>query len=359
MNHMSNYQSYGSRKPNTHKSNKGVIAASILLGILLALCLAAFLFFRSYYGLSNYISDSKAAETVKHVSAAELGSNGLSEEQEAVIYDSINTARQTAVLQDKKLLPILLIGVDRRDDSWNGNADSIILLTINKSDKTVHMTSFMRDLCADIEDCGIRKLNSACAIGGPTLLVSTLEDNYRVGIKNYACVDYVSMAAIIDLLGTIPIDVNSEEAELANGLIYDMCNTQGISPEGHLFSNGAGTYDADGLMTVGYARIRFTGNADYERTERQRTVLTRIMDRVKDMDSSELNTFIRSALPYVTHNIDTLSMLGLMAQIPSLTNYQAVQSRVPYDGMYSVENEILVPTEPATVQTLQAELKGE
>lgn len=51
---------------------------------------------------------------------------------------------------------ILLIGVDRRDKTWYGNSDSMILMSINKDTKQIHMTSFMRDLYANIPDVGVK-----------------------------------------------------------------------------------------------------------------------------------------------------------------------------------------------------------
>lgn len=75
---------------------------------------------------------------------------------------------------------ILLLGVDRRDESWEGNSDVILLVTVNKEKKTVYLTSFLRDLYADIPGVGVRKLNAACANGGPELTVQTLEDNYQI-----------------------------------------------------------------------------------------------------------------------------------------------------------------------------------
>ena len=56
---------------------------------------------------------------------------------------------------------------------------------------------------ANIPNVGIRKLNSAYAVGGGPLLVSTIESNYRVDIDNYASVDFSSMASIIDMVGGV------------------------------------------------------------------------------------------------------------------------------------------------------------
>ncbi len=339
------------------KKNGGLIAACIILALFVIVLIGGFLVFRSYYSLANYVSDDKAGAEA-NISSDAIESTKLSDEDAAAVADVKGSTDGVEVDNNKNLYNLLLIGVDRRDDSWNGNSDSMILLSLNKSTHKIHMISFMRDLYAEIGSYGVRKLNAACAIGGPTLLAATIQENYKVRIDNYACVDFVSMANIIDLLGGVTIDVSAEEAETANGLILDMCNLRGMDPAGHQFDYGAGTYEADGLMAVGYSRIRFVGNADYERTERQRVVMQQIMGKIRAMNSSEMNSFIKQALPYVTHNIDTISMLSLIAQMPSYLDYDLEQSRVPYDGLYSSQGEILVPTEPDTILRLQEELNS-
>lgn len=347
---MAKYKSGGKKKPNIR-----LILACVILGLFVAVLIGGFILFRSYYGLAHYVSDNHSAE----ISQDAVDGTRLSAEDEAALAALAPASAGTEALpENKDLYNILLIGVDRRDTSWNGNSDSMIVASINKKTRRIHLISLMRDLYADIESYGARKLNAACAIGGPTLLVSTIESNYRIKIDHYACVDFVSMARIIDLLGGVTIEVSEEEATTANGLIQDMCNTQGIDSAGHLYENGAGSYNADGLMAVGYSRIRFVGNSDYERTERQRFVLSQIMSRVKSMNAQELNAFIRGALPYITHNIDSLSMISLMAQLPSYRDFELVQSRVPYDGLYSTQNEILVPVQPDTNNRIQEELNS-
>ena len=85
---------------------------------------------------------------------------------------------------------ILLVGSDRRDDSWNGNSDTMILVTVNYNTSKISMVSFMRDLGVDIPGNGTQKLNAAFAIGGISLLEETLKNNFRVRIDNYAAVDF-------------------------------------------------------------------------------------------------------------------------------------------------------------------------
>ncbi len=341
----------------------GMVVLIVLLVLLLAAAAVLGLFFMRYYRLSNYMSDSaisaKAAEYMAGIDPSALTeSTGLTESE----LDEIQGAIATDVTGSAANLPLnsgiynlLLVGVDRRDTSWNGNSDSMILVSLNQKTKTVRLTSFMRDLYAEIPGIGVRKLNNAYAVGGGPLLIETIEKNYQVNIDNYAAVDFVGMAKIIDILGGVTLTLSDSEAETADGYIRDMCDLQGISPEGHLFGSG-GTFEADGLMAVGYSRIRYVGNSDYERTERQRTVVTQLMDRVSSMNASEMNSFALQILPLVTHNIDSPTMISLLMKVPSYAGYDLAESRVPYDGLYSVRGEILVPDMAETISKLHEEI---
>src|SRR5699024_3112848 len=104
------------------------------------------------------------------------------------VFSGISPLAEAETEKDEGIYDLLLIGVDRRDDSWYGNSDVMILLTVNHDRQTVYMTSFLRDLAADIPGIGVRKLNAACANGGAKLLVETLEENYQVSVDNYAMV---------------------------------------------------------------------------------------------------------------------------------------------------------------------------
>lgn len=91
----------------------------------------------------------------------------------------------------------------------------------------------------------------------------------------------------------------------------------------------------DGYQAVAYARIRYVGNADYQRTERQREVLEKIMQKCSSLSVTELSSLADAVLPAVTHNIDQSTLLSLIGQLPTILSYEIVQSRVPYDGMFT------------------------
>ena len=344
------------------KSKKWLIPVLIVAIVALVIGAGAAVL-RQYYNMSHYVSDDqvKAAaadltEDEKQIIEENIEDTGLTEADEADLRAMAEAAQKDVTLpENKDVYNILLIGVDRRDESWNGNSDSMILLSINKKTKTMHMISFMRDLYADIPGHGIRKLNAAHAYGGAPLLIETIQNNYGVHIDNYASVNFNNLIDIIDMVGGVELEMSDEEAKLANQYATQMCKLRGVDPAEHMLPGG-GTYNCDGYQAVAYARIRYVGNADYQRTERQRTVLTKIMEKAKGMGLSELNNFAQMILPLVTHNIDSSTVMSLMVQLPAILNYDVEKDRVPYDGMFSSRGEILVPDMGATIAKLQETL---
>lgn len=336
------------------KRKTWVNVLTIIMIVIVLILLGVYAVINHYYSKSNYVEDSEI--TIN--SSVETESTGITDEEaEQLQTEIIQQTQDIALPNDEDVYNLLLIGVDRRDKSWYGNSDSMILMSINKNTKQIHMTSFMRDLYANIPGVGVKKLNAACAYGGGPLVVRTIEDNYKIPIDNYASVDFDAMIDIVDLVGGIEIDISSEEVRVANNYINEMCRLQGEDASAHILTS-SGPQLMDGYQAVAYARIRYVGNADYQRTERQREVLEKIMEKCKGLGVTELNALAESVLPKVTHNIEQSTLLSLIGQLPTILSYEIIQSRVPYDGMFSSKGEMLVPDFGATIQKLQEEIYG-
>lgn len=247
---------------------------------------------------------------------------------------------------------ILLIGVDRRDDSWNGNSDTMILVSVNDEKKQVSMISLMRDTGVDIPGCGTHKLNYAYAYGGADLLLETIRQNFDVEIEDYISVDFKGMIEIVDAVGGVELTLSDAEASCANGCIESLCSEQGLLSDGYLFPAG-GTYLCDGMRAVGYARVRYVGNADYERTERQRTVVTEIIKKLKEMSASDLLNFAMTAMSQADFNIRMTDLIELAGKASELSEYELVLDRVPYDGLFYSQNEMLMPDWDETIARLK------
>ena len=166
------------------------------------------------------------------------------------------------------------------------------------------MTSLVRDTYVEIGDRGFDKLNHAYAFGGPELAIQTINKNFDLNIEDYVTVDFWAVEKIIDAVGGVEVDVSNEEFPLVNGYLSEL---NANSPEGDYVSEitKTGMQTLNGRQAVAYMRIRYVGDGDFERMQRQREVmqvalgkldsisLTNALDMVNDLLSTVKQTYQR------------------------------------------------------------------
>ncbi len=320
------------------------------------------------FNRSNYVADEDVqrvselpAQAVETVSTEEHLGVVLNEDELNSIHEQMKGVSVETV-SDEQVYNILLVGVDRRDKTWNGNSDSMMLVSVNFNAKRVSVVSLMRDTYVDVPGYGYNKLNAAYALGGGPLLTETITDAYKVDVSRYAAVDFENMIEIIDILGGVDLEMTDAEVEVANGYMIDMCNTLNMDYSQYLLPGG-GNWHCNGVQAVGYARNRYVGNSDYARTERQRYVISQIIEEVKKMDATQLASFVKEVLPLVTHNVEESEIWDMVTKAPEILNYKFVQDRIPYDGLYDViyvnSQDMLVPQWATTVEKLHNTIYGD
>ena len=267
---------------------------------------------------------------------------------------SLSAFAREDVSHPKEVTNVLLIGSDTREPGEYGNSDAMVMVTINHAAKKIFLVSFMRDLYADIPGYGVHKINAAHAIGGGELLVSTIAENYKVKADNYIETEFAVMADLIDMIGGVTLELTEDEVVVANDYIKVMCLEQDKDYESNKIV-GSGELNLSGLQAVGYARNRVIGD-DYARTERQRKVLTQMLAKIRDLDVLEISAIAAQILPRLSTDISLPDLIGLATQVPSAAGYTLVTDRIPYDGMYHSEDEILVPDMEETTEKLLSEI---
>ena len=235
---------------------------------------------------------------------------------------------------------IALFGVDSRDNSFsNTRSDCIIIVSINKKTNDIKLTSVYRDTYVNIDGHGLDKITHAYAYGGPELAMSTLNKNLDLNITEFVTVNFETVKTVVDSIGGVRIKVTDAEATQINGL------------------SSGGTYTLDGDQALAYSRIRKI-DSDYQRTERMRTVIEAVFDKVKSLGVSELSNFVDTILPLISTN---LSSNEIIAMVPSVPFYNIKDSEGwPYDVQgYSSDAWYGVPvTLEANVKELHSELFG-
>lgn len=351
------------KKKKMSKKKKLAIALLILLALAAAIVGVVYAVGHHYYSKTNYMTDEEVAEQLAARRAAQEEAEAKEEEEEidpelqAIQANLEQFASTEPITSDGSVYNVVLVGLDTTTEDFIGNSDSMILISINYRLKQISMISLMRDTYVDIPGIGYRKLNASYPNGAGPLLCETITENYKVQVDRYVTVDFGNMIDIIDAIGTIEITFTEKEAENANKSIRQQCRILGLNKKEYLIP-GEGTYECNGMQAVAYARIRKVGNADYQRTERQREVLMKLLDKVKAMSLDDIDRLANHLLPMLTHNIPESEFWGLLAKAPELLGYTITQDRIPYDGLFQSVNGNLVPDWDETIRKLKITLYG-
>ncbi len=212
---------------------------------------------------------------------------------------------------------IALFGIDQRADEPT-RSDTIIILSVDKPHGKLKMSSIMRDSLVDIAGYGQGKINSAYAYGGPELAVKTLNQNFSLDIREYVTVNFQQLAGIIDALGGVEIEVSEEERLDANNSILEQAQVSGLDED---YITAAGLQTLSGTQAVAYSRIRHVGNADFQRTSRQREVLRAMFDKALNLKPTEYFRVASLLFPMLETSLDihdVLSLADILLKKPSL-----------------------------------------
>lgn len=233
---------------------------------------------------------------------------------------------------DTSVINVLLIGEEKMHDTNRGRSDSMMIATINQKQKSVKLTSLMRDCYVAIPGHGQGKLNSSYNIGGGPLLLQTIEQNFEIPLDGYVRVDFDAFEEIVDDLGGVEIELTEDEASYLNRKDY-------ISkPE---YRNvEAGLHLLNGNQALGYSRVRYVKGIDGEhddfgRTNRQRTVLNAIFEKYKSKGLIELVTVTNGLLKHISTDLSNTRILSYVAAYVGTGSKELETLRIPLDNGYS------------------------
>ena len=263
-------------------------------------------------------------------SATGLASAVSQDEWNAAVAAEAETSSETEGLSDE-WWNILLLGCDTYTGNNYQRTDSMIIVSINLARGEVKLTSLMRDTWITVPGTNKhRKLTELCAVGGPELTIRAINESFGMNISDYALIGMQGIAEIIDLIGGLDLDVTEAERKALNKGLFDLSSLSGME---QLEESGEGVH-LNGNQATAFARIRKI-DSDYVRTERQRTVLLAVADKIKNGASAgTLLTVVTTLMSYVETNLSlseimTIASLGLKLDMDSVDQF-----RVPADGTF-------------------------
>ncbi|MFN8604634.1 MAG: LCP family protein [Romboutsia timonensis] len=228
----------------------------------------------------------------------------------------------------KMIENILLIGLDGTNDKLPKRSDTMIILTIDKLNKSLKLTSLARDTLVKIPGRGEEKLTHAYAYGQEELLMQTINENFDLDIKDYAVVNFKSFIDIVDIIGGVDINVNEKEIHHLNEVIKECYGVNHEDTKNIEYITSSGNHNLNGYQALAYARIRKLDTI-YKRDERQRLILTNIAHKLSDVSISKYLQIAKSILRHIKVNIAFNKIIDLAFIAHELASYDISQLEFP------------------------------
>ncbi|MCQ2080990.1 MAG: LCP family protein [Lachnospiraceae bacterium] len=273
----------------------------------------------------------KEAQIAKGEIDTPTKSDTSSSDNEAEASDDIDKEKISKELYDKYngKFNIAFFGVDSREGQLGKGTrtDSLMVCSINMETHEVRLVSVYRDTYLNVGKDSYNKCNAAYAIGGPERAISMLNTNMDLYVTDYVTVGFEGLIDAIDALDGVVIDVTEEEIFHLNNYQKSMADTLGVEYTPVVY---AGPQMLNGLQATAYCRIRYTNGSDFKRAERQRDVITAMLERTKVASVSKLTDAVIAIFP----NISTSLNLGDIIDMMSIaSDYKVtVSTGFPFDG---------------------------
>jgi LCP family protein required for cell wall assembly len=183
--------------------------------------------------------------------------------------------------------------------------DTVMLLHVPDGDGPTVLVSVPRDSYVAIPGHGMNKINAAYALGGPQLLVRTVQQATGVRIDSYVETGLGGYAQLVDAVGGI-----------------DVCVKRALEDAKANIDVKAGCQTFDGATALGYARARYADpRGDLGRVDRQRQVLAAIAGKTLSPSVVLLpwRSFPAASAGGDALTVDTgMSPLGLLAFVQAM-----------------------------------------
>ena len=197
---------------------------------------------------------------------------------------------------------VAVFGVDSRDGNVEIGAlsDVNMIINVNRETGDTQLISIYRDMYSMIDESGkFHKFNQAYVEGGPEQALETLNRNLDLDIKDYITVNWKAVIDAINILGGVDLEITDAEFKYMNSFIAKTVEATGV---GSYELERAGMNHLDGVQAVAYARLRLM-DTDFNRTERQRKVVSLAFDKAKQANFSTLYSILVAVLPQTSTNV--------------------------------------------------------
>lgn len=329
---MSKGGKYLRQNPSGGKKGKKVvlIVVCVILALIISAVVAGVLYYNRILSGLNQVNTEKidyaalATETYETLPPIET-----TEPVETTEETTVPTEPHVASSAD--YINFLVVGQSERvgeEKESDRYADTMILCTLNTHEKTLTMTSILRDTLIRGgqymgHTWGGIKLNTVYHMGSQwngvqgsmEVMNTTLFLNFGIEVDHNFEVDFDCFMEGINLMGGVEIELTEAEANYLNDDNFWVYKD--VEP---------GLTKLNGMTALSFARMRHAegdNESDIIRTERQRRLIEAIIAKLKTKSLSELQALVDAALPYVTTSMTNAEITEMIVKVlPMITDLE-------------------------------------
>ena len=177
-------------------------------------------------------------------------------------------------------------------------ADSLHLISVNPAEGGATIIGIPRDSHVSIPGQGSRKINDSLFLGGPELVVQTVEELAGVSIDMYFLTSFEGFRHMVEAIGGIDVEIPYPMNDSASGAVFD-----------------AGERRLTGREALAFSRNRKnTPNGDFSRTENQGLVILGALEQFQAevrKDPLRLLEWIRLGARYIQTDVTVADLFQL------------------------------------------------
>ena len=231
------------------------------------------------------------------------------------------------------------------DKDTPARSDTMIVVSLNKENKTIRMVSLPRDAMVRLSDndYGVHraKLNAAHAYGGPPLLIKTLQEELGLTIHRYAVIKFDGFKKLIDQVGGIEVNVDGALKKGHDGKLY-RGNLDYDDNWGNLHIHlKPGMQKLDGVTAHNYVRFRMDREGDPGRIRRQQQVMRALAKQMSHVNFWELPGLIQEVQKQFATDMSTSELASAAAFAKGIGDASKIQPLTLF-GAYSTRGSVLL-----------------
>ncbi len=258
--------------------------------------------------------------------------------------DAIEDEWKTPSYLSEKTMNILVCGIDtdlnRTSNEMETNTDVIIVANMDFEKNAATLLQIPRDTCVGEDLVEYGKINGLYERGtagnrygdagiasggnGMKLLINVINDQFKLPIDKYVCIDMEGFRKAVDMLGGVDITITEQ-------MVFETVDEEGNPKEIIL---EPGTHTLDGEMSDLFVRYRDGYiTQDIQRIDVQRYFMAALLNKALAAESKDIASLVSAVYPYLTTDLTLGEITSLAFKVKNMSADSIAAVRAPGEGV--------------------------